>query len=56
MGSTFASRVMTLLVAAQLALCVAGVATVLMRDRASSDSAVLPQMSETPLGQDTARS
>lgn len=56
MGSIFASRVMTLLVAAQVALCIAGAATVLLRDRAPSESAALPQMSVTSGGQDTARS
>lgn len=56
MVSISASRVMTLLVAAQVALCVAGAATVLLRDRAASQNAALPQISETAGVQGAARS
>jgi hypothetical protein len=56
MVTIFASRVMTLLIAAQLALCVAGAATVLLRDSASSESATLLQTSATSARQDMARS
>jgi len=56
MVSTVASRVMTLLVAAQVALCVAGVATVLLRDRAEPHDTAMPQISDTTGWQGTARS